>query len=134
MYCFSVMLLVKSVESTLLENLAQGKVNTSWYHRPAAIPQPKKKFPHPGNVSNAKQLLEFERIIARLQNEKEVWHKVRTEYLSRHTDTMASLINQEMKKITLAHEPIDEDLSCNRDVEQEVDKTIDLVRREVIFL
>jgi hypothetical protein len=120
---------LKKVQSILLENISKSLVNFSWYHRPV-IPQVKKTVCHPGNLSNAKQLQEFENAIARLENELRIWQNIKDSYSTKHCNEMTNLVNNDLKKMVLAQEPLQEPPKYQH-VSETVKTNLDEIRREV---
>lgn len=118
---------VLRVKQRILQDLASKKISTSWYHRPMTVPSSKGQsskvlVPHPGNVSNAKQLTEYQaclercaflcelirsqifnaRPYRRLTEEERVWEKLVTDRQSAHS---ASLQNLQDMQSTLESNP-----------------------------
>lgn len=122
---------VSRVQLELLENISKSAVNISWYHRPSVnIVEEKKKVGHPVNVSNTKQLHEFENVISRLESELEMWNSLKEKYANRHQSKIDEVLN--LKQIVLAYEPEQEPRKI---LEQElVDKSLEDIRREVHHL
>ena len=100
---------VFQVQQRILKDLASKKINTSWYHRPATIPDKKELLSHPGNTSNAKQLIDYKLSIDRLEKEKAVWETLVHDRTRNHQETVQSLNSENQLRIEI--EKIQESLS-----------------------